>query len=183
MPSKRLAKKGAKTQYRAPALDRGLDILALLTERTEPVGASDIARALGRTKTQIYRMLLVLEHRGYIARDDSDRYKLTERLFDLGMRQAAKRALHEAALPVMGRLSEAALQSCHIGIVSGEDIVVIARVESPGPISFAVRLGYRVPLLELTSGRVVFAFQTPERQAQWLRQLSRGKIVPRRSKC
>src|SRR5262249_2890139 len=122
-----------------------------------------------------YRMVLVLEARGYIERGAADgRYQITERLFELGMSHAPKRSLHEAALPVMNALSAQTLQSCHLGILSDDDMVVVARAESPGPISFAVKIGYRVPLLDSTSGRVVFAFQTPEWQAARFAELRRA---------
>lgn len=167
-----------KPVYKAPALDKGLEILELLAGREKPVGPTEIAQELGRSTTEIYRMLLVLEARAYIERSDDGRYQITERLFQLGMRNAPKRNLHAAALPVMLDLAERTGQSCHLAVISGDDIVVVARVESPGPVSFAVRLGYRVPLLESASGRVIFGFQSARRQAAWLQQLRRGELNP-----
>jgi DNA-binding IclR family transcriptional regulator len=165
----------AKTTYKAPALDKGLEILELLAGCATPLGMADIARALGRSKTEIYRMLLVLEERGYIERGEhNDRYEVTNRLFELGMRNPPKRNLHDAALPVMHDLSEKTQQSCHLGVASGDQLVIVARVESPASLGFAVRVGYRVPLLDSTSGRVIFGFQTPERQTELLRELERS---------
>lgn len=161
-----------KREYKAPALDKGLEILELLAGQSHPVAMADIAHALGRSTTEIFRMLHVLEGRGYIEREPANgRYQVTEALFQLGMRKAPKRNLHSAALPVMERLAEQSRQSCHLGLVSGNDIIVIARAESPGAVSFSVKLGYRVPVVDSTSGRVVFAFQSEERQKRWLERL------------
>jgi DNA-binding IclR family transcriptional regulator len=158
--------------YTAPALEKGLAILELLAGRGTPVGMPEIAQDLGRSKAEIYRMLMVLESHGYIERgEQDDRYQITERLFELGMRNAPKRQLHDAALPVMQAFAAATFQSCHVGVVSGDHIVIVARAESSGPISFSVSLGYRVPLLESTSGRVIFGFQTPEKQNAWVKRL------------
>lgn len=134
----------------------------------------EIAQALGRSKTEIYRMLVVLETRGYIERGEHDeRYRITSRLFELGMRNAPLRNLHDAALPVMHELAEKALQSCHLGVATGggEYVVIVARVESPAAVGFAVRVGHRVPIYDSASGRVVFGAQPPEKQAEWLRLL------------
>jgi DNA-binding IclR family transcriptional regulator len=163
-----------KSVYKAPALDKGLDIIELLAGRRTPVGLTEIALELGRTTTEIYRMLQVLEARGYIERSEpSGGYKITERLFEVGMRNAPKRNLHVAALPVMTKLADETFQSCHLTIVSDDSVVVVARVESPGAVSFAVKLGYRVPVLDSASGRVLFAFQTEQRRAQWRARLER----------
>jgi DNA-binding IclR family transcriptional regulator len=45
-------------------------------------------------------------------------------------------------------------------VVSRSDIVVVARVESPDVLGFSVRVGYRRPLTQTASGRVLFAFQS-----------------------
>jgi DNA-binding IclR family transcriptional regulator len=165
----------AKVVYRAPALDKGLDILELLAGQETPMAMPEIARALGRSKAEIYRMLLALETRGYITRgDNDDRYMVTGRLFDLGMRAPPIRNLHDAALPVMHELAERTQQSCHMGVISGDQIVVVARVESPASVGFAVRVGYRVQLLDSTSARVICAFQPPARQAELQRVLARS---------
>ena len=71
-------------------------------------------------------------------------------------------------MPAMHRLAEKLHQSCHLAVLSGNEIVVVARVESPHLLGFAVRVGYRVPVLPSPSGRVLLAYQTPERQQAWV---------------
>lgn len=168
----------AKTVYKAPALDKGLEILELLAGQPEPMAMPEIARKLGRSKTEIYRMLVVLETRGYIARGEhDDRYQATSRLFELGMRNPPTRNLHDAALPLMHELTERLLQSCHMGVIAGDHTVIIARVESPVAVGFSVRVGHLVPVLESASARIVFGTQSPARQAQWLKRLA--KTMPK----
>ena len=70
-------------RYRAPALDKGLDILELLAGEEEGLSQAEIAKALGRTPNEQYRMLERLVRRGYVARNASDRYELTLKLFGL----------------------------------------------------------------------------------------------------
>lgn len=160
-----------KTVYKAPALDKGLEILELLAGQPSPMGMPEIAQNLGRSKTEIYRMLVVLEARGYIRRGDhDDRYAITSRLFELGMRNPPMRNLHDAALPVMNALSERTMQSCHLGILSGDQVVIVARVESPAAVGFAVRVGYRVPIFLSASGCVIFGAQTGEKREALIKQ-------------
>jgi DNA-binding IclR family transcriptional regulator len=159
--------------YRAPALEKGLAIIDLLSGKDYGLSMVEIARAMGRSHNEIYRMLVVLEAQGFITRGRDEKYILTGRLFELAMRQAPRRNLHDAALPAMHRLAETIWQSCHLVVLSGDDIVVVARVESPDLLGFAVRIGYRRPIGLSTSGRVLYGFASPETRKKLDAALSR----------
>jgi len=49
-----------KSRYTAPALEKGLDILELLASVSEALTHSEIASRLGRTITEVFRMLVCL---------------------------------------------------------------------------------------------------------------------------
>jgi DNA-binding IclR family transcriptional regulator len=51
-------------------------------------------------------------------------------------------------------------------------IVVIARIEAPGPFSFTVRVGHRQLLSRSTSGLVLFTGQPSDTQKAWLAQMA-----------
>ena len=159
-----------KGKYRAPALQKGLEILEFLAGTATPVPMSDISVALGRSVSEIFRMLQVLEEHGYIARS-GEGYRLTNRLFALGMQQPPVRELLTCALPEMQAFAAATGQSCHLAIVSGSEMVVVANVESPGLLGFAVRMGYRRPLTLSASGHVLLAFQPETTRAAMLRDI------------
>lgn len=55
-------------RYRAPALDKGLDILELLSEYPDGLTRAEIVKALGRSANEIYRMLERLVARQYVTR-------------------------------------------------------------------------------------------------------------------
>ena len=146
-------------RYRAPALEKGLDILELMARTEGALTMSQMSIALDRSKGEIFRMLQVLEERGYIARTPGeDGYSLTNRLFMLGAERPPMRGLLEVSLPVMHGLAEASGQSCHLAVAAGDEIVIVARVEAPGAIGFAVRLGHRAPLAQSISGSVLLAW-------------------------
>jgi DNA-binding IclR family transcriptional regulator len=151
----------SKSRYQAPALVKGLEILELLASASAPLMMSDISSALGRSVSEIFRMLQVLEEHRYIARGD-DGYQLTNRLFALSMGQPPVRDLVSTALPLMHEVARKTGQSCHLAVVSGAEMVVIAGMEAPGLSGFAVRVGYRRPLHSSASGRVLLAFQPIE---------------------
>ena len=145
--------------YKAPALEKGLDILECLSSVRTPLSIAEIARTIGRSRNEIYRMIVVLEMRGYVERtEDPEKLQLSNRLFEVGMRSPPKRDLHEAALPEMSALAAQMMQSIQLAVVSSDQIVVIARTESPDDVGFSVRLGHRRSILNSASGLVLFAF-------------------------
>jgi DNA-binding IclR family transcriptional regulator len=169
-------------KYRAPALDKGLDILELLARAHAPLSMTGVAAAIGYSKGEIFRMLQVLEERGYIARENDSGYALTNRLFLLGMERPPVKSLVEAALPVMHRLAREVLQPCHLAVASGDQMVVIARIDPPDDLGFVVRVGHRLPLASSTSGAVLFAFQSEEVREHWLALMEAAGTLPRRKR-
>lgn len=145
-------------RYRAPALDKGLDILELLAGAEEGLTQAEIAKALGRRPNEIFRMLDRLTRRGYLARRD-DRYELTLKLFTLAHLQPPTRRLVTTATPVMRRLAREAAQACHLAIFDRGRVIVVAQFDAPGYWSLAIRVGAQVGLFNTGSGHVLLAFQ------------------------
>lgn len=164
---------GTEPKYRAPALEKGLAVLELLASAQQPMSLNAVSRALNRSMSELFRMIQVLEFHGYLELAGSgDGYVLSNKLFALGMKRAPIRNLHDAALPVMHRLAESIGQSCHLGVASAEQMVIVARVEAPGYLGFSVRVGYRRPLVDSTSGLVLYAFQSELVRTEWKRRLA-----------
>lgn len=163
----------SEAPYKAPALEKGLDILECLASLRTPQSISDIARHLGRSRSEIYRMVVVLEMRGYVERtDDPEKLQLSNRLFEVGMRSPPKMDLHEAALPEMAALASRLMQSIQLAVVSADQIVVIARTESPDDVGFSVRLGHRRSILKSASGLILFGFASAPQQTKMIEDLT-----------
>lgn len=152
-------------KYRAPALEKGLDVLELLSAQGQAMTPSQMSVTLGRSVSELFRMIQVLEFRGYIEQS-SDGYSLTNRLFTLGMTQAPIKSLADVALPAMRDLAAETFQSCHLVVPSGDQIVVIARIESPGDLGYSVRIGYRRSILHATSGLMFYSRANDQARAQ-----------------
>lgn len=156
-------------RYRAPALDKGLDILELLAEQPHGLTRAEIVKAMGRGPSEIYRMLERLVARDYVTRSQQgDRYALSLKLFVLGHRHPPIERLVAQALPAMEAFAMAAEQSCHLGIYNRGNITVVAQVNGPGNWGLSIRLGVRVSLVDTGSGHVVLAFQSEQRRAEML---------------
>ncbi|MBN9166695.1 MAG: hypothetical protein J0I07_37525, partial [Myxococcales bacterium] len=74
---------------------------------------------------------------------------------------------YRAMLPQMEKLASDAQQSCHLAVLSGARVLIVAQVDAPRAMHYAVRLGAQFPLAETSSGAVLFAYQ-PEHHRQAL---------------
>src|SRR5204862_7234242 len=74
----------ARPAYKAPAADKALDILEFMADRPDGVTQTEISAGVGRSIHEIYRIIQLLEKRGYLVRaPKSDRYRLSLKLFEL----------------------------------------------------------------------------------------------------
>jgi DNA-binding IclR family transcriptional regulator len=151
----------ARGRYAAPALEKGLDILELFASESAGLTGSDVARRLGRSVGEIFRMLVCLERRGYICETDSDdRFELTLKLFELAHRHHPLDRLVAHARPLLQEVANHTGQSCHLAMLSDAAIIVVAQVDAPGSMGFSLRLGAQIDLFDTASGHVILAFQS-----------------------
>ncbi|MCT8161306.1 IclR family transcriptional regulator [Pseudoruegeria sp. SHC-113] len=168
-------------KYSAPALSKGLDILELLAEEPRGFKKSEIAAALDRSLSEIFRMLTVLQERGYVMLDpDSERYTLTMLLFELAHRHPPTKRLTRLAGTIMEEVAQETNQSVHLAILHGSNILVIAQTDPPGNNITSVRLGARVPIVVTASGAVLTYAYEPERREELLARIPGVKPADRK---
>jgi DNA-binding IclR family transcriptional regulator len=169
---------GSADKYRAPALDKGLDILELLAASPTGLTQAEIAKGLGRAINEIYRMLDTLVRRHYISRSrQGDKYMLSLKLLVLANAHPPRRRLLDIAEPTMREISMKTEQSCHLATWEEGDIIIASAFSAPGNWRLSLRPGSLVGVYNTGSGQVIMAFQKPEQQKQMLleHQLVKGE--------
>ncbi len=164
----------SKKNYSAPALEKGLDIIELLSKSSVGFSQAEIAKELKRSVNEIYRMLNILVTRNYIELDlDNDRYKLTFKLLQLSSQHQPIKNLMQKSLPMMREVAQLCNHSVHLSIYYAGKLLVIGQVDSPSSFNYSVTTGSTFDLLETSSGRVILAFQTVEERR---RRFERRKL-------
>lgn len=156
--------------YSTPALDKGIDILEYLTVQNRPVSQKTIAQALERTPSEIFRMLMTLVKRGYVLKNDDERYTLTLRMFSMSRELPPLERLLSFAQPLMRELVQKSWQSCHIGIEDAGNIVIIDSAPSPGNWALSLRPGSVIGLTNTSTGRVLAAFRKADEAQKLFRR-------------
>lgn len=166
-------------RYRAPALDKGLDILELLASVEEGLTQAEIAKRLDRSPNEFYRMLDRLVRRGYVTKLEGDRFTLTLKLFGLSQLHAPARRLASFAMPLMRDLAQRTRQANHLVVFDRGSAVVIAQHEAPNYWGISIRVGSHMSLLETGSGHVLLAFRTDEEREMMITEHARDPKTKR----
>jgi DNA-binding IclR family transcriptional regulator len=169
--------------YAAPALDKGLDILECLAEQRVPLTQSQLARVLRRSPSELFRMLSCLEQRGYVRKDPvSGAYALSLRLFELSRTHSPYQHLTRAAARPMQALAESVHESCHLSILHGARLLIVAQEESPEKIRLSVEVGGSFSPLSTVSGRMLLSMLPGPELHQTLRLMHGYKTWPTAAK-
>jgi DNA-binding IclR family transcriptional regulator len=147
--------------YSAPALEKGLDILEALSNSEVALTQKELSAVLGRSVSEFYRMLSCLVRREYVA-NYQDKFSITTKLFRLAQIHPPTRRLITEAMPIMQELARQVDHSCDLRVYNQGSQTVIASVEAPSGIGFAVKVGSEIAVAPTASGRVLVAFQDPE---------------------
>ena len=165
-------------RYRAPALDKGLDILELLATIDGGLTQAEIAKALNKSPNEFYRMLDRLVRRGYVQRQDGDRFYLTLKLFGLAHYHAPVRRLVSFATPLMREFSNRAEQACHLAIYDRGSVIVIAQQDSPTYWGISIRVGAQINLYNTGSGHILLAFRDAKQRQMMINEQRRQEQDP-----
>lgn len=162
--------KEKETKYQAPALDKGLDILEHLSSRSIPLSQTEIASGIGKSPNEIYRMLMCLEGRGYVLRDEiSGKYRLSLKLYHLSHRHSPIDELRKAAQFPLEELAQSIRQSCHLSILQMNQVMVVLHARSPEPIALSIEEGNLFPLPLTASGKTLLAYMSEEERSNALK--------------
>src|SRR5699024_9238746 len=125
----------------------------------EDAGALTLSQVVTRTglpRSSTHRILDQLVRLRWIHRTGRD-YTLGLRLLELGVSAVRQDRLHEAAVPVMARLHQATRAVVHLGILDGDDVMILHREAGPLRLAAPPRVGGRYAAVRTAPGRVRLA--------------------------
>lgn len=154
-------KSNSRAEYTSPAVDKAIDVIEFLASQGDSASITAIADGINRSVGEIYRVVLALEQRGIVRRDETtDRLRLSLRLFELAYRFPPVERLVQVAKTEMDTLTRKSKQSCHLAVAEEHDIKIVATKESPLPMHYSVRVGSSFEMFETSSGVVITAFMS-----------------------
>ncbi|MBE1552993.1 IclR family transcriptional regulator [Sporosarcina limicola] len=160
-------------------LERGLDILFVLTEAGRTLTVPEIAEKVSLPESTTYRFIQTLEQNGIVERKGQGQIGLGFRILDMarGLTQQIDYQLNIIAHPFMESLTNKTGETTVLAVRTGLNVVVIQRIESAHFIRMAVDEGKNLPLLEGASGKALLPFENQKVIEQTLTHLKNPKKI------
>ena len=150
-------------RYIVPGLARGLRLLELFDRSRPEWSLSELAVESGLPRSTTYRLIVTLEHLGYLDRAHPHKtYRLGARVLHLGFEFLDSQELVDIAHAPLQRLSARTGGSTHLAILDGTDVVYLLRVAGSNRLVSNVRAGTRLPAHATVMGRALLADEDTE---------------------
>lgn len=152
----------------APAVERALTLLEVLAESRRGYTLSELVRLLRLPKSTTHCLLLTLERRGYLHRNEqTGRYMFGLKVLDLANMALSRIELRERAAPHLHALMQETGLTVHMAVLDRGEAVLVEKVEPPGLLRLATWIGKRMDMHCTGVGKALLAY-LPEREVERL---------------
>ncbi len=131
-------------KYSTPAVEKAFAVLELISRREQGARMVDVVELLALPKSSAFVLLTSLEQLGYLARDADGRYRLTSRMFELGMRAMRNLDVAKVAEPHLEKLRDMTGMTVHLAGLDDSSVVYLRKLDGPGLVRFDTYVGKRV---------------------------------------
>jgi DNA-binding IclR family transcriptional regulator len=155
----------------APAADRVLTVLELLSESRFGLSLAELVDCTGLPKSSLHCLVVTLQRRGYLYRNErSGRYVFGLKLFSLADRALGGLRIRDLAVPELRRLMSATGLTVHFAILENDEAVLVAKLEPAGTSRLATWIGKRMDLHCTGLGKALLAGLPPDAIDRIIRQ-------------
>lgn len=130
--------------YALQSVQNAMKILRLYSPDETELGVTEIGSRIGLSKTSAHRLVSTLLSKGYLERNEVNRkYRLGLAVLGLSGFITAEMELQRSSLTILQNIVDALGESAHIGILEGNDVVYVHKVECQSPVPLLSGIGKR----------------------------------------
>jgi IclR family acetate operon transcriptional repressor len=157
------SRRGSQPTGEAKALVKGIATLNAVAARPAGMALTEIASMTELSKATAHRLLASLVDAGLVRALGEGRYALGSQCLVLGAAFLEGIDLRTEALSTMRELVGTTGETCHLGVLTGNHIVYVEKVDSPHSIRMFSRVGATNPAGTTALGKAILAFSPPDR--------------------
>lgn len=145
------------------SVDHAFDVLEAFDGSGDELGVTELSKALGLSKNNVFRLLATFELRGYIEQNKkSENYRLGLKVFELGQIYKHQSGLLRQARPILKEMVSKCDESAYIAILRDGDVVYLDMIDTTKSIKVISRVGLRVPAYCTSIGKAQLAFESED---------------------
>ena len=152
-----------------PAVQRILDVLEVISQSKMGMTLSELAQELKLPKSSAHCLVLTLERRGYLYRNErTARYKFGLKLLELADLALTGIPVRDQAAAVMFALMQTTGLAVHLAVLENREAVLIHKIEPRGSYRLATWIGKRMEMHCTGVGKVFLAHFSETEQDQFI---------------
>lgn len=159
------------------SLARGLAVLRAFGGDSPAMSLAAIATKTGLSRAAARRLVLTLQHSGYVRAHGRD-YSLSPRVLELGLGYVGSLKLTDLAQPLVEALAQRVHHSCSIAVLDGQTVVYVLRVPVQRLMAVSLSVGSRLPACSTSMGRVLLAGLSDGDLRTWLENCRPTRLTP-----
>jgi DNA-binding IclR family transcriptional regulator len=156
---------GGQVQRRTPpksVLERVFALLDCFTAEEPELTLAELTSRTGIPKPTVHRLASVLVERRLLKRTGTG-FAVGLGLFELGELAEDLRTLRDASLPSLEDLFEQTHETIHLGVLDGDEVLYFVKIVGYRSFPLPTRTGGRWPVHACALGKVLLAFDSPDR--------------------
>lgn len=154
------------------SLEKGLNIIYLLSQHDSPLKLEDLVKISGIKKTSCFRILQTLVRSDFVDKNpDTNAYLIGPRMISIGLSALDGRGVREMALPFMKEIREKTGTNVNLAILSGPEVIFVERLQSTHIIDATLRIGSRLSAHLSSMGKAILAYLPEPELEAILRQI------------
>ena len=133
---------------------RGLTLLEMISEARDGATVTDLAAGAGLDKGTTSRLLSTLRDAGWAYQSPDDRrYRLAGKALSLSHDYTNRVDLRALAMPLLSELRDEWNETVHLGVIEGNEVVYVERLEPQATVQVVSIVGQRMPIASTAMGK------------------------------
>ncbi len=158
------------------ALARGLAVMRAFAGQRNQLTMAEIAKLVGLPRATVRRCLITLTALGYID-TNGKYYRLTPQVLTLSQSYFSSNPLPRVAQPFIEQVSEAVGESCSVSVLTGDEVIYVARSTRKRAASVHRDVGQNLPAYCTSMGRVLLAHLEPDQLDAYFNRVTLKKFT------
>lgn len=134
---------------------RVLDILELVSKNPGKLTLTEISEQTDSPKSSLSPILSTLVKREYLSTTSDLRYKLGQAVHEIGASYLDQIDIWDEIEKILTNLTNVCSETSHFGILSGENVLYLKKIDSPENIRMTSRVGNRMPAYGTAIGKAL----------------------------
>lgn len=138
-------------------LDRAFDILEILSEASSPMSLSEIVKATELSKSTVHRILTSMLSRSFVSKTEKGEYTIGYKIVEMASTHINNLELVTEAKPYLSIIMRELDLTAHLGILEGNDVVYIEKMDGHSNAQLYTQIGHRSPAFCSSIGKCLLS--------------------------